>query len=101
MQDADNNWAFDIFGYSDATPGYSLSLLVWHFVKGAGLIKDMSIDEGKFCAFARRIEAGYNPSNPYHNRSDSMLGTTLPGNCMLLFGDVEYKQKRAAQARPG
>ncbi|KAL0019791.1 hypothetical protein WJX77_003107 [Trebouxia sp. C0004] len=67
LQDADNNWAFDTFGYSDATPGYSLSLLVWHFVKQAGLIKEMSIDEGKFCAFARRIEAGYNPSNPYHN----------------------------------
>ncbi|KAL0050499.1 hypothetical protein WJX82_000833 [Trebouxia sp. C0006] len=67
LQDADNNWAFDIFGYSDATPGYSLSLLVWHFVKQAGLIKEMSIDEGKFCAFARKIEAGYNPTNPYHN----------------------------------
>ncbi|DBA72255.1 TPA: putative 3',5'-cyclic phosphodiesterase pde-3, variant 2 [Trebouxia sp. C0005] len=67
LQDASNNWAFDIFGYSDATPGYSLSLLVWHFVKRAGLIQEMSIDEGKFCAFARRIEAGYNPSNPYHN----------------------------------
>ncbi|KAL0017811.1 hypothetical protein WJX77_012263 [Trebouxia sp. C0004] len=67
LQAAENNWAFDIFGYSDATPGYSLSLLVWHFVKRAGLIKELSIDEGKFCAFARRIEAGYNPSNPYHN----------------------------------
>ncbi|KAL0032220.1 hypothetical protein WJX77_011595 [Trebouxia sp. C0004] len=31
------------------------------------IIMELSIDEGKFCAFARRIEAGYNPSNPYHN----------------------------------
>ncbi len=98
MQDADNNWAFDIFGYSDATPGYSLSLLVWHFVKGAGLIKEMSIDEGKFCAFARRIEAGYNPTNPYHNRSGSIA---RPGSCMMLFRDMEWKKKGAAQGRPG
>lgn len=101
MQDASNNWAFDIFGYSDATPGYSLSLLVWHFVKRAGLIQEMSIDEGKFCAFARRIEAGYNPSNPYHNRSDFMLGIALPGNCMVLFHDTEWKKKRIVQARTG
>lgn len=101
MQDADNNWAFDIFGYSDATPGYSLSLLVWHFVKQAGLIKEMSIDEGKFCAFARKIEAGYNPTNPYHNRSDSMHGIALPGNHKMLFHDTEWKKNRAAQARPG
>jgi len=98
LQDADNNWAFDIFGYSDATPGYSLSLLVWHFVKGAGLIKEMSIDEGKFCAFARRIEAGYNPTNPYHNRSGSIA---LPGDCMMLLHDMEWKKNRGAQARPG
>ena len=101
MQDADNNWAFDIFGYSEATPGYSLSLLVWHFVKQAGLIKEMSIDEGKFCAFARRIEAGYNPSNPYHNRSGSVLAIAKPGKCMMQFHDTQWKKKRAAQARPG
>jgi len=101
LQDADNNWAFDIFGYSDATPGYSLSLLVWHFVTRAGLMKDLSIDEARFCAFARRIEAGYNPSNPYHNRSGSMLVIALPGNCMMVFHDTEWKKKRAAQARAG
>ncbi len=59
------------------------------------------MDEGKFCAYARRIEAGYNSTNPYHNRSGSVLVVSLPRNCVMLFHDTKWKKKRAAQARPG
>lgn len=67
LQDAENNWAFDIFGYADATPGYSLSLLFCHLVKSSGL--QSMVDEPKLANYARRIERGYDAANPYHNRS--------------------------------
>ena len=69
LQDAENNWAFDIFGFAAATPGYSLSLMCCHLVRRGGLITALALDEPKFCAYARRIEAGYDATNPYHNRS--------------------------------
>ena len=47
MQDAENSWAFDIFGFADATPGYSLSLLFCHLVQRSGLCKELLVDEGR------------------------------------------------------
>ena len=69
MQDAESNWAFDIFGFADATPGCSLSLLFCHLVKQSGLVQELMIEEAKLVKFARRIEKGYDSANPYHNRS--------------------------------
>lgn len=67
LQDAENNWAFDIFGFADATPGYSLSLLFCHLIRSSGL--HTMVDEPKLGKYARRIERGYDAANPYHNRS--------------------------------
>lgn len=74
LQDAENNWAFDIFGFADATPGYSLSLLFCHLVRSSGL--QSMVDEPKLVHYARRIERGYDAANPYHNRS-SLLALVL------------------------
>ena len=67
-QDAENNWQFDIFSYADATPGFSLSMLAFHLVRVTGLMKDFGINETRLTNFLQRIEAGYDPNNPYHNR---------------------------------
>ena len=68
MQEAESSWTFDIFGFADATTGYSLSLLFCHLVSRAGLVQELGIDEAKLIHYARRIEKGYVSTNPYHNR---------------------------------
>ena len=67
-QDAENNWQFDIFGFADATPGQTLSMLTFHLYRQAGLIQDFNLDEQKLCRFLQKIESGYRAENPYHNR---------------------------------
>ena len=67
-QDAENNWQFDVFGFAEACPGQTLSMLGFHFYKQAGLTKHYQMDEHKLCNYLQRIEAGYDSSNPYHNR---------------------------------
>jgi hypothetical protein len=67
-QDAGNNWQFDIFEFAAATPGNTLSLLTFHFLKQSGGIDAGRLDVAKFVRYLHRIEAGYNPANPYHNR---------------------------------
>lgn len=69
VQDADNNWQFDIFAFAAATPGATLSLLTFHFLKQTGVTEQWGHDEVKLCRFLQRVVAGYKPSNPYHNRS--------------------------------
>ncbi len=64
MQDAGNNWQFDIFGFAAATPGNTLSLLTFHFLKQSGGVDAGRVDEAKCVRFLQRIEAGYNPANP-------------------------------------
>ena len=78
MQDAETNWAFDIFGFADATPGYSLSLLFCHLVKQSGLVQELMIEEAKLVKYARRIEKGYDSANPYHNRSGFWAELPVP-----------------------
>ena len=68
MQDAENNWHFDIFEFADATLGCSLSMLTLHVFKQSGLVKECGLDEAKLQAYLRKIEKGYDPNNPYHNR---------------------------------
>ena len=72
VQDAENNWQFDIFGFAEATPGNSLSMLVFHLVKSTGLISDCDLNETKLVACLRKIENGYDAANPYHNRLVSL-----------------------------
>lgn len=68
MQDAESNWQFDIFAYAEATPGTSLSMLTFHLLKTTGLVKEFDLIETKLVTCLRRVEAGYDPVNPYHNR---------------------------------
>lgn len=62
------NWQFDMFGFAEATPGNTLSLLAFHLINRAGFIQQFNLDEGKLCRFLQRVEKGYDASNPYHNR---------------------------------
>ena len=68
VQDAENNWQFDIFGFAEATKGSTLSLLFYHFMKQMGIIQEFHLDEHKLCKYVQKIESGYDSSNPYHNR---------------------------------
>ena len=68
VQDAENNWQFDIFGFAEATKGNSLSLLYHHLMKQSGIIQEYRMDETKLCKYVQKIESGYDANNPYHNR---------------------------------
>lgn len=68
MQDAKKQWQFDILGFAEATPGYTLSLLGFYMLKSQGLISEFGLDEAKLCVYLRRIESGYDDTIPYHNR---------------------------------
>ena len=68
LQDAENNWQFDIFGFAEATKGATLSLLFCHFMKQSGIIQEFQLDGTKLCQYAQKIESGYDANNPYHNR---------------------------------
>ena len=68
LQDAENNWQFDIFGFAEATPGHTLSLLTFHLLQTSGQIQDRNYDPTRLARYIRKVEAGYNASNPYHNR---------------------------------
>ena len=91
MQDAENSWAFDIFGFADATPGYSLSLLFCHLVQRSGLCKELHVDEPKLSNFARRIEKGCNAANPYHN-SVHVASVVQMTHMLMCYGGVMKTQ---------
>ena len=68
LQSAENNWQFDIFALADATPGHTLSVLYYHLHKQSGLLQSFPLDEGRFCNYLRKMDNGYDPLVPYHNR---------------------------------
>ena len=82
LQDAENNWQFDIFGFAEATPGTTLSLLFYHLTKQSGIIQEFHLDEVKLCKYAQKIESGYDANNPYHNRS-------MPSILVILLYYIE------------
>jgi hypothetical protein len=82
MQDAESNWQFDIFAYAEATPGNSLSMLTFHLLKSTGLVQEFDLNEVKLTACLRKIESGYDPANPYHNRSAM---SRQHGRCGITF----------------
>ena len=90
-QDAENNWAFDIFGFADATPGYSLSLLFCHLVKRTGLCQELAVDEARLGKYARRIERGYEAANPYHN-SVHVASVLQMTHMLMCYGGVMKSQ---------
>ena len=60
LQDAENNWQYDIFGFADATQ--TLSMLTFHLYKQAGLITDFNLNEQKLCNFLQK--SGHRAENP-------------------------------------
>lgn len=67
MQDAENNWQFDVFRFAETAPGNTLSLLTFHLFTQAGLIERFDLDPEKLFRFFQKVEAGYSSGNPYHN----------------------------------
>jgi hypothetical protein len=70
LQEAELSWRFDIFGFTEATPGNTLAMLTFHLVKRAGFVQLYKLDEVKLCRILQALEAGYQSDNPYHNRSE-------------------------------
>lgn len=66
-QDATKQWQFDILGFAEATPGYTLSLMAFFILSSQGLIAEFNMDQAKLCLYLRRIEHGYDDRIPYHN----------------------------------
>ena len=68
LQSADSSWQFDVFALAEATPGHTLSVLLFYLVKQSGVLDGMYLDEGKLCIFLQKMDLGYDPLTPYHNR---------------------------------
>ena len=68
MQEAEDSWQFDIFGFAQETPGHTLSLLALYLHKQTGFIADFRLNEGNLGNYMQKIESGYLAENPYHNR---------------------------------
>jgi len=66
MQDAENNWHFDIFGFAEATQGQTLSMMAFYLMKRAGATAKFGMHEDSLCNYLQALEKGYNPL-PYHN----------------------------------
>ncbi len=67
MQDAESNWHFDVFGFADATPNTSLSMMVFFLMKRSGPVSKFGLHEGRLLNYLQTLEAGYK-QQPYHNR---------------------------------
>lgn len=85
LQDAEDNWAFDIFALADATNGKALSMLTFHLLQQTGLVRDLRLDESKLRNYLQKIEAGYDSSNPYHNRCPSRPCTRQVLQALLIL----------------
>jgi hypothetical protein len=68
LQTADSSWQFDVFAFAEATPGHTLSVLFIYLVKQSGVLDGLHLDEGKLCNFLQKMDCGYDPLTPYHNR---------------------------------
>ena len=68
LQTADSSWQFDVFAFAEATRGHTLSVLFFYLVKLSGVLDSMYLDEGKLCIFLQKMDHGYDPLTPYHNR---------------------------------
>lgn len=62
-------------------------MLTFHLLQQTGLVKDMRLDEVKLKNFLQKIEAGYDPANPYHNRYGvrNPIETLPLALCVALF----------------
>ncbi|KAK9806640.1 hypothetical protein WJX73_003268 [Symbiochloris irregularis] len=67
LQDIANNWDFDVFQLDRATNGHALSYLAFFLFKQRNLFERVKLDEVVFMDFLRKVELGYQQSNPYHN----------------------------------
>ena len=67
LQDAEQQWQFDIFALVDQLPHTCLSLMAFYLLKRTGLIAEFRLNEQKLCRFLHRVENSY-LNCPYHNR---------------------------------
>ncbi|KAA6429425.1 MAG: hypothetical protein FRX49_00819 [Trebouxia sp. A1-2] len=84
---AEMSWCFDIFGFTEATPGNTLAMLTFHLVKRAGFVQLYKLDEVKLCRILQAIEAGYQRDNPYHN-SIHVTSVVQMTHMLLCHGGV-------------
>ncbi|KAK9863876.1 hypothetical protein WJX84_000320 [Apatococcus fuscideae] len=68
MKEAETDFHFDIFAFSEATNGMPLSTLTFFLLKRCNLMASCSISERSMAAYLRRLELGYDSDNPFHNR---------------------------------
>ncbi|DBA85163.1 hypothetical protein WJX79_004941 [Trebouxia sp. C0005] len=87
LQKAEMSWCFDIFGFTEATPGNTLAMLTFHLVKRAGFVQLYKLDEVKLCRILQAIEAGYQRDNPYHN-SIHVTSVVQMTHMLLCHGGV-------------
>lgn len=66
VQDAENNWHFDIFGFAEAAQGHTLSMMTFYLMKRAGAMSKAGMHESSLCNYLQSLERGYKPL-PYHN----------------------------------
>ncbi|KAL3135613.1 3',5'-cyclic-nucleotide phosphodiesterase pde1 [Trebouxia sp. C0009 RCD-2024] len=91
LKTAENSWQFDIFAFAEATQGHTLSLLFFHLVKQSGLLQVLGFDITKFCNFLRKMDAGYDPSNPYHN-SIHVASVVQMTHMLLCHGGIMHNK---------
>ncbi len=67
LAQAADSWSFDTYALEEATDGHPLSVLAFWLLSTSGCTKDCNVSPTTLARFLRRAEAGYSPSNPYHN----------------------------------
>ncbi|KAL3145886.1 putative 3',5'-cyclic phosphodiesterase pde-3 [Trebouxia sp. C0009 RCD-2024] len=97
LQDAENNWHFDVFGFDEECKGKGLSVLAFHLYKQAGFIRDFKLYDVKLINFLQKAESGYSSANPYHNsiHATSVLQMTH----MLLHHGGVLKSRAVSKAQ--
>ncbi|DBA94754.1 TPA: hypothetical protein ACH3X1_002302 [Trebouxia sp. C0004] len=91
LQEAEQSWRFDIFGFTEATPGNTLAMLTFHLVRRAGFVQLYKLDEVKLCRVLQALEAGYQRDNPYHN-SIHVASVVQMTHMLLCHGGVLKSQ---------
>ena len=78
LQDAEQQWQFDIFALADQLPHTCLSLMAFYLLKRTGLIAEFHLNEQKLCRFLHRVDISY-LNCPYHNRWAKAFGHRRAG----------------------
>ncbi|KAL3135615.1 hypothetical protein ABBQ38_006096 [Trebouxia sp. C0009 RCD-2024] len=91
LKTAEDSWQFDIFAFAEATQGHTLSLLFFHLVKQSGLLQVLGFDIPRLCCYLRKMDAGYDPTNPYHN-SIHVASVVQMTHMLLCHGGIMHNK---------